>query len=97
MQRIDLERRSKNYEAVVDMYKKLMKKIPDNRKSEIQNWIALKLSRFQFKIMKQPRSAIQTLQKMVKKDQSDARLFTQIIDISYQRTDIGNYYTVWKF
>ena len=61
MQLIDLERRLGSHEVVLGLYKKLMKKIPDNRKS-IRTWIAMKLSRFQLKVMNTEEKALKTLQ-----------------------------------
>ncbi len=85
MHLIDLERRSGSFDAVVDLYKKLMKKIPQNRKS-LKTWIAMKMARFQFKVANEPDKALATLRVAMKKDKSDPRLYTQIIDICYQRT-----------
>ena len=85
MQLIDLERRNSNTEVVQDLYKALMKKIPKNRLS-IKTWLAIKLARFQFKVLNEPKQALKTLQKARKSDPKDARLYTQIIDICYQRT-----------
>ena len=85
MQLIDLERRNANYELVQDLYKALMKKIPKNR-LPIKTWLAIKLARFQFKVLNEPKQALKTLQKARKSDPKDARLYTQIIDICYQRT-----------
>ena len=85
MQLIDLERRLGSHDVVLGLYKKLMKKIPDNRKS-IRTWIAMKLSRFQLKVMNAEEKALKTLQAALKKDKNDHRLYTQIIDICYQRT-----------
>merc|ERR1712150_141821 len=67
MQLIDLERRLGSHEVVLGLYKKLMKKIPDNRKS-IRTWIAMKLSRFQLKVMNTEEKALKTLQAALKKD-----------------------------
>ena len=85
MQLIDLERRLGSHDVVLGLYKKLTKKIPDNRKS-IRTWISMKLSRFQLKVMNAEEKALKTLQAALKKDKNDHRLYTQIIDICYQRT-----------
>ena len=60
MQLIDLERRSAAFQNVIDLYKKLMKKVPQNRKS-LKTWLALKMARFQFKVMNEPDKALATL------------------------------------
>lgn len=60
MQLIDLERRSGNLDIVTDLYKKLIKKIPQNRKS-LKTWLSMKLSRFQFKVANEPDKALATL------------------------------------
>ncbi len=87
MQLIDIERRSGNTDKAVDLYRKLMKRIPANRKS-IRTWVAMKLSRFQFKVCNEPDKALTTLRSALKKDRGDPRLYSQIIDICYQRTPV---------
>ena len=91
MQLIDLERRSsktpEELENVVKLYKNIMRKIPDNRKT-IRSWLALKLSRFQFKFLNKTDDSLKTLFNALKKDKSDPKIFTQIIDTCYQVTPV---------
>ena len=84
MQLADIERRSGSLEKAEDIYKKLLKRIPQNRK-HIKTWVSLKLARFQFKVWSQPDKALATLRAAVKKERGDPRLYSQIIDICYQR------------
>ena len=84
IQLIDLERRMGNLEQADDMYRALIKKIPQNRKS-IKTWLALKYARFQFKIRMLPDKALATLRSALKREQGDPKIYTQIIDICYQR------------
>ena len=44
MQLIDIERRLNNLEPATDLYKRLVKKVPANRKA-IKTWLAMKFSR----------------------------------------------------
>jgi len=84
MQLADIERREENLEKAEDIYKKLLKRIPQNRK-HIRTWVSLKLARFQFKVRSQADKALATLRAAVKKERGDPRLYSQIIDICYQR------------
>ena len=84
MQLADIERRAGNLEKSEELYKKLLKRIPQNRK-HIRTWVSLKLARFQFKVWSQPDKALATLRAAVKKERGDPRLYSQIIDICYQR------------
>lgn len=84
MQLADIERRSGSLEKAEDIYKKLLKRVPQNRK-HIKTWVSLKLARFQFKVWSQPDKALATLRAAVKKERGDPRLYSQIIDICYQR------------
>jgi tetratricopeptide (TPR) repeat protein len=87
MQLADIERRAGHYDKAEDVYKKLMKKIPQNRQ-HIKTWVSLKLARFQFKVFSQPDKALATLRSAVKKERGDPRLYSQIIDICYQRNPV---------
>ena len=60
MHLIDIERRNRDYESVKNLYKKLMKEIPKNRKS-LRNWISMKMARFQYKVADEPEEALKTL------------------------------------
>lgn len=84
MQLADIERRTGCLEKAEDIYKKLLKRIPQNRK-HIKTWVSLKLARFQFKVRSQADKALATLRAAVKKERGDPRLYSQIIDICYQR------------
>ena len=84
MQLSDIERRAGNLEKAEELYKRLLKRIPQNRK-HIRTWVSLKLARFQFKVWSQPDKALATLRAAVKKERGDPRLYSQIIDICYQR------------
>ena len=84
MQLIDIERRQGNLEPAADLYKKLTKRVPSNRKS-IKTWLAMKFSRFQFKVCGQPDKALSTLRSAMKKERGEVKLYAQIIDICYQR------------
>ena len=84
IQMIDMERRTGSLEAAEELYKKLIKKVPLNRKN-IKTWLSMKLSRFQFKVMGVPDKALETLRKALKKERGDPRLYVQIIDVCYQR------------
>ena len=84
MQLIDIERRLGNMEAAQEFYKKLTKKVPSNRKN-IKTWLAMKFSRFQFKVCGQPDKALATLRSALKKERAEVKLYAQIIDICYQR------------
>ena len=84
MQLADIERRTGGLEKAEEIYKKLLKRIPQNRK-HIKTWVALKLARFQFKVRSQADKALATLRSAVKKERGDPRLYSQIIDICYQR------------
>ncbi len=87
IQLIDLERREGNLDKADELYKTLMKKIPQNRKS-IKTWVALKYARFQFKVRKLPDKALATLRQALKKERGEPKLYAQIIDICYQRNPV---------
>merc|ERR1719147_250012 len=90
MQQIDLERREKNYEIAEKMYTKLMKQIPSKHEKykNMKTWIAMKYARFQFKICGNADKALAALRSALKKERGNPKLYSQIIDICYQRTPI---------
>ena len=90
MQQIDLERRMKNYEVAERMYTKLMKQIPSKHEKykNMKTWIAMKLARFQFKICGNADKSLAVLRSALKKERGNPRLYSQIIDICYQRQPI---------
>ena len=84
IQAIDMERRVGDLQAAEELYKKLIKKVPQNRKN-IKTWLYMKQARFQFKVMGSPDQALNTLRKALMKERGDPRLYVQIIDVCYQR------------
>jgi hypothetical protein len=84
IQMVDIERRLGEYGKAEELYKKLVKKVPQNRKA-IKTWLSMKLSRFQFKVVGLPDKALATLRSALKKERGDPRLYAQIIDVCYQR------------
>ena len=54
------KKRKADLKPVSKLYKRLLKKIPDNRKS-MKTWIAMKLSRFQFKVLGDEKVAFLTI------------------------------------
>ena len=87
MQQVDLERRERSYEAAERMYLKLMKQIPSkhDKYKNMKTWIAMKYARFQFKICDNPDKALAALRSALKKERGNPRLYSQIIDVCYQR------------
>ena len=57
IQAIDMERRVGDLQAAEELYKKLIKKVPQNRKA-IKTWLYMKQARFQFKVMGSPDQVI---------------------------------------
>merc|ERR1719341_1930694 len=90
MQQIDIERRALNNEGSDKMYTKLMKQIPTKHEKykNMKNWIAMKYARFQFKICNDVEKALAALRTALKKERGNPRLYSQIIDMCYQRTPI---------
>lgn len=90
MQQIDIERRAKSNETAEKMYTKLMKQIPTKHEKykNMKNWIAMKYARFQFKICNDVEKALAALRTALKKERGNPRLYSQIIDMCYQRTPI---------
>ena len=90
MQQIDLERREKNYEVAEEMYTKLMKQIPSKHEKykNMKTWIAMKYARFQFKICGNADKSLAALRSALKKERGNPRLYSQIIDICYQRQPV---------
>merc|ERR1719430_357063 len=90
MQQIDLERRERNFEAAEKMYTKLMKQIPTKHEKykNMKTWIAMKYARFQFKICGDVDKALAALRTALKKERGNPRLYSQIIDICYQRQPV---------
>lgn len=84
LQLIDLYRREGAHDKVEEEYKALLKKIPKNR-ANIRTWVSIKLARCQFKVRGQADKALATLRTALKKDRSDPKLYSQIIDVCYQR------------
>jgi tetratricopeptide (TPR) repeat protein len=87
LQIIDLERRDGHMDNADALYKELLKKIPENRLS-VSTWVALKHARFQFKVRRMPKEAMASLQAAIKREakkgKADPRLFSQVVDFSYQ-------------
>ncbi len=77
IQLIDLERRLGNLERADELYRNLMKKIPQNRKS-IKTWVALKYARYQFKVRGLPDKALATLRMALKRERGDPKLYAQV-------------------
>ena len=90
MQQIDLERRQKMYEVADQLYQKLMKQIPSKHEKykNMKTWIAMKYARFQFKTCGNADKALAALRSALKKERGNPKLYSQIIDICYQRTPI---------
>ena len=90
MQQIDLERRQKKYEVAEQLYQKLMKQIPSKHEKykNMKTWIAMKYARFQFKTCGNADKALAALRSALKKERGNPKLYSQIIDICYQRTPI---------
>jgi len=90
MQQIDLERREKNWLVAEKMYTKLMKQIPSKHEKykNMKTWIAMKYARFQFKICGNADKALAALRSALKKERGNSKLYSQIIDICYQRQPI---------
>ena len=90
MQQIDLERRERNYEVAEKMYTKLMKQIPSKHEKykNMKTWIAMKYARFQFKICGNADKSLAALRSALKKERGNPRLYSQIIDICYQRQPV---------
>ncbi|CAB4053989.1 PRPF39 [Lepeophtheirus salmonis] len=87
MQMIDIQRRQGTFDKVDEMYKKLIKKIPQNRKN-IKTWASMKYARFLFKIVGNTEKALGVLRAALKRERGEPRLYSQIIDICYQRSPI---------
>jgi len=90
MQQIDLERREKKWVVAEKMYTKLMKQIPSKHEKykNMKTWIAMKYARFQFKICGNADKALAALRSALKKERGNSKLYSQIIDICYQRQPI---------
>ena len=90
MQQIDLERREKKWTVAEKMYTKLMKQIPSKHEKykNMKAWIAMKYARFQFKICGNADKGLAALRSALKKERGNTKLYSQIIDICYQRQPI---------
>ena len=90
MQQIDLERREKKWTVAEKMYTKLMKQIPSKHEKykNMKTWIAMKYARFQFKICGNADKGLAALRSALKKERGNTKLYSQIIDICYQRHPI---------
>ena len=90
MQQIDLERRQKDYELADQFYQRLMKQVPSKHEKykNMKTWIAMKYARFQFKTCGNADKALAALRSALKKERGNPKLYSQIIDICYQRTPI---------
>merc|ERR1719365_371639 len=69
------------------MYTKLMKQIPSKHEKykNMKTWIAMRYARFQFKICGNADKSLAALRSALKKERGNPRLYSQIIDICYQR------------
>lgn len=81
---IDIDRRLGEFDKAEEHYKVLMSKIPMNRRN-IKTWVAMKLARFQFKVCGSAEKALSTLRLALKKEKGEPTLYSQIIDVCYQR------------
>ena len=90
MQQIDLERRQKQFDTAAALYVKLMRQIPTkaDKYKNMKTWIAMKYARFQFKILGNADRALAVLRSALKKERGNPKLYSQIIDICYQRQPI---------
>ena len=90
MQQIDLERRERKFEVAERMYTKLMKQIPSKHEKykNMKTWIAMKFARFQFKICGNADKSLAALRNALKKERGNPKLYSQIIDICYQRQPV---------
>jgi tetratricopeptide (TPR) repeat protein len=90
MQQIELESREKNWVVAEKIYTKLMKQIlsKNEKYKNMKTWIAMKYARFQFKICGNADKALAALRSALEKERGNARLYSQIIDICYQRQPI---------
>ena len=90
IQQIDLERRQKQYDTAEALYQKLMKQIPSKhvKYKNMKTWISMQYARFQFKTCSNAEKALAELRKALKKERGNPKLYSQIIDICYQRTPI---------
>ena len=72
------------------MYTKLMKQIPSKHEKykNMKTWIAMKFARFQFKICGNADKSLAALRSALKKERGNPKLYSQIIDICYQRQPI---------
>ena len=90
MQQIDLERRQRKFDVAEQLYQRLMKQIPSKHEKykNMKTWIAMKYARFQFKTCGNADKALAALRSALKKERGNPKLYSQIIDICYQRTPI---------
>ena len=90
IQQIDLERRQKQYDTAEALYQKLMKQIPSKhvKYKNMKTWISMQYAWFQFKTCSNAEKALAELRKALKKERGNPKLYSQIIDICYQRTPI---------
>ncbi|XP_059091219.1 uncharacterized protein LOC131886822 [Tigriopus californicus] len=84
---IDIDRRLGEFDKAEEHYKVLMSKIPTNRRN-IKTWVAMKLARFQFKVCGSTEKALSTLRSALKREKGEPTLYSQIIDVCYQRHPI---------
>jgi hypothetical protein len=72
------------------MYTKLMKQIPSKHEKykNMKTWIAMKFARFQFKICGNADKSLAALRSALKKERGNPKLYSQIIDICYQRQPV---------
>merc|ERR1719447_2581172 len=67
-----------------------MKQIPSKHEKykNMKTWIAMKYARFQFKICGNADKSLAALRSALKKERGNPRLYSQIIDICYQRQPV---------
>lgn len=83
--RINLERRREDHEKCTQLYEHY---ISNSKNKMISSNIAIKYSRFCFRILKDVAKAQEALKTAITKDPNNPRLYLQLIDLTLQKDDV---------
>lgn len=83
--RINLERRRSDHEKCIQLFEHY---ISNSKNKMISSNIAIKYSRFCFRVLKDFDKAHEILKTAISKDQNNPRLYLQLIDLTLQKDDV---------
>jgi len=85
LRKVSIERRQGNYNSVEDMYVKYL----DSPKKQIRSFYAIKYARYLARISGNHEKASRILKDALEDDPKNAKIFLQLVDIEYGRSEVN--------